>query len=118
MSLSLATRGASSAELKTSLSAGSSSGAYSDAFGNNELREGREVVAVKSDQLAPSGSCLCGCGQKTKRGRFFYPSHDSKAVWAVMKDLYGDREPWAAFVYEHGYGPGGPNAPRLRQLLG
>lgn len=75
-------------------------------------------MAVKTDQLTPSGSCLCGCGEKTKHGKFFYPAHDSKAVWAVMRDLYGDREPSAAFVFEHGYGPGGPKAGRLRELLG
>jgi hypothetical protein len=75
-------------------------------------------VAVETDQLAPSGLCLCGCGERTKRGRFFHPSHDSKAVWAVMKDLYGDREPSAAFLSQHGYAPGGPRAARLRELLG
>jgi hypothetical protein len=43
--------------------------------------------------------------------------YDSKAVWAVMKDVYGAREPSAAFLYQHGYGPSGPHAVRLRQLL-
>ncbi len=34
-----------------------------------------------------------------------------------MKHLYGYNEPSAAFLYEHGYGPGGSNAARLRELL-
>jgi hypothetical protein len=66
------------------------------------------VVAVRLDQLARSGFCLCGCGEKTKGGRYFYPSHDSEAVWAVMKDLYGEREPSAAFLYPARIQPGWP----------
>lgn len=52
--------------------------------------------------LAPTGSCFCGCGGATKRGRFFVSTHDRVAETAVIREEYGSI---AAFVVAHGYGP-------------
>jgi len=68
------------------------------------------------NRLRPTGLCMCGCGQVTGPRKFFVSSHDSRAVWAALKD-YGDRDTTAVFISQHGYAPGGPNALRLRHLL-
>ncbi len=77
------------------------------------LRSRRTSMSNAADRLRPTGFCMCGCGDVTKPSKFFVASHDSRAVWAALKDIYGNRDTSAVFISEHGYAPGGPRAERL-----
>jgi len=46
----------------------------------------------------PSGECLCGCGQRPKRGSFFMKGHDVIAVREAIGRCYGEA---ALFVLAH-----------------
>lgn len=59
--------------------------------------------------LIPTGTCWCGCGEKTSRGAFFALGHDKRAESAVVKVVYGSVPD---LLVAHGYGPGGKNASR------
>lgn len=58
------------------------------------------------DRLLPTGECWCGCGAETPIGSFFAAGHDKVAESAVILVKYGGV---AAFLHEHGFGPGGRN---------
>lgn len=64
-----------------------------------------------SAQLAPTGTCWCGCGEQPNPGSFFLAGHDRVAEAAVILNEYGSVP---AFLQAHGYGPGGRNS---RQIL-
>lgn len=42
--------------------------------------------------LIPTGTCWCGCGEKTSRGAFFAVGHDKRAESAIVKVVYGSAQ--------------------------
>jgi hypothetical protein len=62
--------------------------------------------AKEARRLLPTGECWCGCGTETPIGSFFAAGHDKVAESAVILVKYGGV---AAFLREHGFGPGGRN---------
>lgn len=50
----------------------------------------------------PTGSCWCGCGEKTAKGKLFVAYHDRKAEGALVKLGYGSI---ADMLARHGFGP-------------
>ncbi len=69
--------------------------------------------ARQRDPVRPTGTCWCGCGEKTSRRAFFYITHDRKAEAAVRGMGYGTI---AEFLQYHAT-PGGAKAGKLREYL-
>lgn len=57
-----------------------------------------------STELKPTGTCWCGCGQKTASGKFFVRTHDKTATYALIASRFGGSV--ARFLDHHGFGPG------------
>lgn len=66
-----------------------------------------ELPRDRAGRLLPTGECWCGCGMKVSFRNFFAPGHDKRAESAVINIEYGGV---AAFLVNHGFGPGGRNA--------
>ena len=59
-------------------------------------------------QAKPTGLCWCGCGQTTRKSRFFVTNHDAKALKYLRRlDLAGDHpnDGMANLLMHFGYNP-------------
>ena len=64
-------------------------------------------MSATLQDVAPTGTCFCGCGKATKAASFFLAGHDKKAESMLTRLQYGDENPVALRLVDAGYGPGG-----------
>lgn len=64
---------------------------------------------VVDSNVAPTGSCWCGCGEAVPPDSYFARGHDKAAEAMLTKLLYGPRHSVAAFLAANGYGGHGRN---------
>lgn len=57
------------------------------------MRKNMDVHEFAKDEnglmILPSGYCLCGCGERTKKGSYFLVGHDKKALCKLAEGYGG-----------------------------
>ena len=46
------------------------------------------MESIKVAVPCPTGTCVCGCGERTNAGRYFRPGHDHKLATRVIRKFY------------------------------
>lgn len=58
-----------------------------------------------NERIYPTGKCWCGCQQEPVGYALFVQGHNTKAIRALVKRVYGDE---AHMLKAHGFGPENP----------
>lgn len=56
-----------------------------------------------TNQVEPTGTCWCGCGEPVGDGSFFQSGHDKRVMSAILALCYSGSVP--RLMTAHGYGP-------------